>query len=136
MKPQMLVLCVLPLAACAPDDLATRTDVLRGEALFAQNCASCHGADASGAGPASLGLGAPPPSLKGLSAGNGGVFPRDRVLATIDGLSRKDHPSAAMPEFGAGDLGPLVQVEDNGLSVPIPADLLALTNYLESIQDR
>ena len=56
-------------------------------------------------------------------------------MTTIDGLSRHNQLTAAMPEFGAGDLGPIVQVEEDGLSTPIPADLIALANYLESIQD-
>ena len=56
-------------------------------------------------------------------------------MSTIDGLSRHFQEDAAMPEFGAGDLGPLVQVGDDKFSTPIPADLIALANYLESIQD-
>jgi hypothetical protein len=63
------------------------------------------------------------------------MFPRDAVMSTIDGYGRAGGSHGAMPEFGAGDLGPLVQVEADGLSTPVPADLLALTNYLESIQD-
>ena len=126
---------VVAVAGCAPEAESPRVDVLRGKQLFQENCAVCHGANAAGSGPASLGLGSPPPSLRGLSAANGGIFPRDFVLGTIDGLERHSDPIAAMPEFGAGDVGPLVQVEENGLSTPIPADLLALANYLETLQD-
>ena len=129
------VLAVLALSACVENADETRVDVLRGKQLFAENCAVCHGTNAEGAGIASLGLGAPPPGLTRLTIENGGVFPRERVLAVIDGLDRHNNPMATMPEFGAGDLGPLIQVENNGLSTPTPAIMLALATYLESIQD-
>ena len=129
------VLILAAASACSPEGEVTRTDTLHGKALYDARCAQCHGVDGSGAGPASLGLGAPPPSLRRLSNGNGGVFPREYVMATIDGLSRHNQLTAAMPEFGAGDLGPIVQVEEDGLSTPIPAELIALANYLETIQD-
>jgi len=98
---------ILGASGCAIEDAAGRTDAVRGKQLYQENCAACHGARGEGAGEASLGLGAPPPGLTQLSAMNGGVFPRDFVLATIDGLERHDIEDAAMPEFGAGNMGPL-----------------------------
>lgn len=124
----------LPLAACAPEPEVTRTDALRGAEVYAANCTACHGTDARGKGPEAAGLDPKPANLRGISARNGGTFPRTQVMSTIDGYTRGPK-AAAMPEFGAGDLGPLVQVETNGISTPIPADLLALTNYLETLQD-
>jgi len=44
----------VPLAPTAPPDIA------RGAALYAQNCASCHGATGGGHGPGSAGLDPPP----------------------------------------------------------------------------
>lgn len=129
------IVVAVSVAGCAPEVESPRIDVMRGKQIFQTNCAACHGANASGNGPASVGLALPPPSLRGLSAANDGIFPRDFVLGTIDGLERHSDPAAVMPEFGAGDVGPLVQVEENGLTTPIPADLLALANYLESLQD-
>ena len=55
-------------------------------------------------------------------------------MSTIDGLDRGAHFSAAMPEFGAGDLGETVIVENDGLGTPVPMTLLVLTDYLERIQ--
>jgi hypothetical protein len=75
-----------------------------------------------------------PPDLTMIAARNGGVFPRDQVMSTIDGLDRDSHFSAAMPEFGAGDMGETVIVETDGLGIPVPTQLLALTDYLESLQ--
>ena len=126
---------VFALAACAPEDGIDYSDIERGKQLYADSCSICHGENGSGAGAASLGLGAPPPSLRILSRNAGGVFPRDYVLSTIDGLERHDNPTAAMPEFGTEDMGPLIMTEEDGLATPIPADMLALANYLESIQD-
>ncbi|WP_299694705.1 cytochrome c [uncultured Tateyamaria sp.] len=122
------------LAACAPDDREPDVSVDHGQALYARDCAVCHGDNGKGAGAASLGLGVLPPDLTTLSAQNRGIFPRDFVMSVIDGYNRRDHPSSAMPEFGNNDLGPTVQVEDGGVSTPIPSDLIALAAYLESIQ--
>lgn len=127
------VLTALILTACAMD-LDRRVGAQHGAQFFAGNCASCHGAEGRGYdGPARNWT--PPPDLTLLSRRNGGAFPEIRALATIDGLARHGNPDAVMPEFGAGDLGPLVVVEtDDGVGTPIPADLIALSEYLRSIQ--
>ncbi|WP_371156027.1 c-type cytochrome [Jannaschia sp. 2305UL9-9] len=123
----MSVLFVLVVAGCVDRDLPVATDVdaTRGAALFDASCADCHGADGRG------GVG---PDLTMLSADAGGTFPRDAVMAQIDGLGRHGDSDAVMPEFGAGDMGATVIVEHDGLGTPVPADLLALTTYLETIQ--
>ncbi|GAB5445968.1 c-type cytochrome [Gymnodinialimonas sp.] len=121
-------------AACTPD-LEDRTSAANGAALFAQNCAACHGAQGQGYdGPARDWT--PPPDLTLLSQRNGGVFPEIEALATIFGSADHTNPEGrAMPEFGAGDLGPTVVVEvEEGIGTPIPADLVALSEYLRSIQ--
>ena len=105
-----------------------------GRTAYLENCASCHGTDGTGGGTAARGLTTAPPDLPSITARNGGGFPRDQVMSTIDGLDRGTHFSAAMPEFGAGDLGDVVVVENDGLGTPVPLTLLVLTDYLESIQ--
>ena len=121
-------LATLTLSACQSEGLPTEADIStpRGAALFAQNCAVCHGADATG------GTG---PNLTTIATRNGGTFPTDRVRAQIDGLGRHGDPDAVMPEFGAAGLGDTVVVEEDGLGVPVPADLLALGAYLEGVQE-
>jgi len=132
MKAWIGVAGVLALAGCVEQ---ADTSVEAGAMAFAENCASCHGVDGRGSGSFGRQLINEPPDLTILSAANGGVFPRNEVASTIDGYARGDHFSAAMPEFGAGDLGPTVIVEnDDGTGTPIPAELLALVTYLESIQ--
>jgi mono/diheme cytochrome c family protein len=126
---------LLGFSGCTPNNSAPRTDAAYGKKLFSERCAACHGVNGGGGGIASLGLGLKPPSLRNLSASNDGIFPRDYIMSKIDGYSRNGHSSEVMPEFGKGDLGPIVQVEEDGLSTPIPADLLSLANYIESLQD-
>ncbi|MEX0283545.1 MAG: c-type cytochrome [Paracoccaceae bacterium] len=96
-----------------------------GQALFAQNCAGCHGADATG------GIG---PDLTRIAARNGGGFPRARVLSQIDGYGRGKVPAEAMPEFGALLEGETVPLEVDGTLTPTPRPLAALLAYLESVQ--
>lgn len=122
-----LILSVIGLAACVEEPMDGRT-------AFLANCASCHGNDGTGNGPAARGLTVTPPDLTLISSRNGGVFPTDQVMSTIDGLDRGAHFSAVMPEFGAGDLGDTVIVENEGLGTPVPMKLLILTEYLQSIQ--
>lgn len=124
----LIILGALGLAACVEEP------ALDGRSAFLADCAGCHGADARGDGADVRDLGVVSPDLTQIAARNGGVFPRTRVMSTIDGLNRGAHFSAAMPEFGAGDMGDIIIVEENGLGMPVPERLLVLTDYLESIQ--
>ncbi|WP_281983267.1 c-type cytochrome [Thalassorhabdomicrobium marinisediminis] len=124
------MLAALMLGACVEQELDVSAEA--GEVLFQSNCAACHGADARGG--AAAALFATPPDLTGLAANSGGVFPRDYVMGVIDGYHRDPAFSAAMPEFGAGDMGPTVIVERDGLGTPVPARLLAITSWLEVMQ--
>ncbi|MBP1804769.1 c-type cytochrome [Rubellimicrobium aerolatum] len=127
----LILLAPLALMACVPEP-----PEVSGRAAFLDNCASCHGPDAKGAGPMAEGLSPRPADLTTIAARNNGTFPRDEVMSVIDGYRRGSHFSPAMPEFGATDLGPTVIVEETpGLGTPIPETLLALADYLESIQE-
>lgn len=127
MKRYFAVVMIAGLAACVEEPVD-------GRMAFIEDCAGCHGMDAMGSGSFGRQLIKEPPDLTKIASRNGGVFDRDAVMSTIDGLNRGAHTSGAMPEFGAGDLGPTVVVEDGGQAVPVPIRLLALTDYLESIQ--
>lgn len=124
-----LVLGVL--VACTPD-----TTAHSGAMLYQKNCAVCHGSTGVGDGVQADDLPVPPANLRGLSAGNDGVFPTERVMATIYGYSGKDY-AGLMPEFGPLLDGPTVNwIAPDGQEIPTPSTLLALTAYLESIQDQ
>lgn len=106
-----------------------------GKQLYSENCAVCHGASGMGDGEFADKLFKPPADLTRLSARNGGVFPRDYVISTMDGYARGDHFSGAMPEFGVKLAGKTVLLESNdGAVTPTPGPLLAISDYLESIQ--
>ena len=123
----------LTLTACVMD-LETRVDASHKAQFFEGNCASCHGAKGRGYdGPVRDWT--PPPDLTLLAQRKGGSFPEIRTLTTIYGTPLHTNDDAVMPEFGAGDLGPTVIVEiDKGVGTPIPAELIAVSEYLKSIQ--
>jgi mono/diheme cytochrome c family protein len=123
----LVILAALGLAACVEEPVD-------GRSAYLESCAGCHGADDTGDGATGRGLANAPPDLTTIAARNGGTFPRDQVMSTIDGLDRGAHFSPAMPEFGAGDMGDTIIVENDGLGTPVPERLLILTDYLESIQ--
>ncbi|WP_368187293.1 c-type cytochrome [Aestuariibius sp. HNIBRBA575] len=132
MKTVSILLGCIALAGCVQnlDDPSPES----GAIAFREDCASCHGLDAMGSGSFGGALIITPPDLTRLSERHGGMYPAGYVMNVIDGYARGDHFSAAMPEFGAGDMGPTINVEQDGVGTPIPARLLALSLYLESIQ--
>ncbi len=116
-------------AGCMPQQAE-----VSGRALFAENCAVCHGETGRGDGPAAAGLTPPPNDLTLLAAGNQGVFPLVAVMSQIDGYTRTS-PDEAMPDFGALLDGPLVPVDTgDGVFTPTPAPLYALAEHLRSLQ--
>ena len=77
-----------------------------GKALFKQYCASCHGDDAKGAGPAAVAFKVQPPDLTVLSRQNNGKFSKDRVVEAIRGERKESaHGSTDMPVWGPMFLG-------------------------------
>ncbi|THH37335.1 cytochrome c [Aliishimia ponticola] len=125
---------VLVVGACSLTQMQmpTRSE---GARLFAENCAACHGADARGAGPETLGIGKVPPDLTTIASRHGGTFPRAQVLSVIDGYRQGTHPDRVMPEFGEGLTDDLVPVDIDGVPTPTPRVLAALLTYLEGIQE-
>ena len=77
-----------PLGPAASDD---------DRSPYRRACASCHGADGRGAGPAAAALRQHPADLTLLAARNGGTFPREALVAVIVG--RKP-----VPAHGTGDM--------------------------------
>ncbi|MBE1282983.1 MAG: c-type cytochrome [Rhodobacteraceae bacterium] len=107
----------------------------RGAALYRQNCASCHGPTGAGDGPLVADLPVPPANLRLLSADNDGIYPEERVIATIHGYQGKN-AEALMPEFGALIDGPKgVWTSPQGQQIPTPQALLDLSAYLQTLQD-
>jgi mono/diheme cytochrome c family protein len=105
---------------------------MQGVDLFRFYCASCHGCDAKGKGPAAPALVDVPTDLTQLSAAHGGVFPRERITAVLSGRGRR------VPAHGSSDMpvwGPIFR----GLDTRAGYDEIRIANlvtYLESIQGR
>lgn len=121
------------LAACAEPEMPVPQD---GRALFMENCAVCHGADAKGDGPLARDMAKAPKDLTLIRARNGGDFPRAQVMSTIDGYTRADISGPDMPEFGALLDGDLIPFDSgDGIQTPTPRKLVALLEYIESVQE-
>jgi mono/diheme cytochrome c family protein len=114
-----------------------------GRREFLNKCAACHGSGGRGDGPVAESLRVPPSDLTTLSKRNGGVFPRDRVYATIDGRDMvRAHGTREMPVWGN-----VLAAEGSGgtrSSSDAPVDMATevrsrirlLVGYLERIQAR
>ena len=75
--------------------------IAKGHVTYRVYCASCHGPEGRGDGNLAELLKVRPADLTRLSAENDGVFPRQRVHATIDGRQEiKGHGSRDMPIWG------------------------------------
>ena len=71
-----------------------------GQDLFVYYCASCHGRDARGGGPAAPSLKISPPDLTLITRRHGGVFPTTLVTALLTNGDRawlQSHGSKDMP---------------------------------------
>jgi mono/diheme cytochrome c family protein len=101
-----------------------------GKGMFDAYCASCHGSDAMGDGPAASALKMPTTNLTSLSMKNGGVFPAAHVAAVIQGDSMTAaHGSKDMPVWGP------IFMSIGGHSKPeVQLRIRNLTNYLDSLQ--
>lgn len=133
MRAALLMLTAsLGLAACQETAMPEPQD---GQALFMQNCAICHGEDARGNGPMARALAKAPRNLTLIARHNGGTFPRAKVMSTVDGYTRSDIDLPGMPEFGNLLEGDLIPFDSgDGKQTPTPRKLVALVEYLQSIQ--
>lgn len=109
-----------------------------GKALFHDYCAGCHGDTGVGNGPAAAGLARKPANLTLIAAKNGGVFPRVRVMSWIDGFTRAGkHGGQVMPVFDPLLTGPNVLIDTGGgVMTPTPIQLVALSDYVETLQKK
>lgn len=133
MKKTLISLCaVVAVAACVEAEMPGPQD---GKALYVENCAGCHGASGLGDGPMARAMSTAPKNLTLIQVRNGDVFPRAKVMSTIDGYARSDMAGPGMPEFGALLEGDLIPFDSgDGIQTPTPRKLVALLEYIESIQ--
>jgi mono/diheme cytochrome c family protein len=117
----------------AQNAVASET-VSRGQVVYAKECAQCHGTAGEGGGPASLGLGVVPPDLVGLSARNGGEFPRAFVRQYVLGLTEENDLAGPMPDFARVGLRH-VYPKGGADGEVLETDFEGLLDYLEAIQE-
>lgn len=127
--------CAVRIVA-APQITGTRNPPLAlpsmsGRDLFEFYCASCHGPDGKGHGPAEQALKTPPPDLTSIAQRSGGMFPAARVEAIVTGT--QDSPSPAHGSRVMPVWGPIFR----SLDANDAANRVRIANivgYLQSIQ--
>jgi mono/diheme cytochrome c family protein len=102
---------------------------LVGSVSFDLYCASCHGREGRGDGPTAVSLRTRPADLTVLARSNRGSFPRERVLAFVEGSARSaSHGSSDMPVWG-----PTLRALDAS-DARVTVRLQNLVAFIESIQ--
>ncbi len=112
-----------------------------GKFEYRNSCVQCHGVSGKGDGPVAEHLKTPPSDLTVLQKNNGGIFPVERVFATIDGNNIVvTHGSRDMPIWGDRFLARPQNDEDAGFVTEKDAReysrgrILALIEYLSKMQ--
>ena len=104
---------------------------VEGHDLYRAYCASCHGMEAHGDGPAASALKTQVPDLTLISKRSNGSFPANRIRKLISGEeSPASHGSREMPIWGP--VFHQVEADQDWGNVRLES----LTRYLESIQKR
>jgi mono/diheme cytochrome c family protein len=135
MKALLVVPLLAAVAATAIPTVANATDVtsMTGQQVFLRFCASCHGGDGRGAGPAAAALRTPPPDLTQLAVRYGGSFPDDWIYQSIDGrVFVGAHGTREMPVWGV-ELW-RVQGAEVAAGLKTEAVIDRLVDWLRSIQ--
>ena len=111
---------------------AENTSAFSGEEMYMSYCASCHGRQGRGDGPAAPALKPSPSDLTRLARGHNGKFPYDLVYQAIrTGPNIPAHGSADMPVWG-----PIFHSLVNGHSDDTHLRIVNLTKYIEKLQTR
>ena len=108
---------------------APETSPASGQQMYVSYCASCHGKNGVGDGPAAPALKVPPTNLTMLAKQNGGKFPSDHVATILAGGAVVAHGSADMPVWGT-----IFRSMNGGHAPEIQLRITNLTKYLESMQ--
>lgn len=118
--------------SASPDRDAQVRVPIEGPRIFQYRCASCHGSDGRGHGPASITLKHAAPNLTLISQRNGGKFPYQQVKEIIEGTQQS--PLARgyrqMPIYGP--IFHEVEADQDWGEVRLDA----ITKQVESIQQK
>jgi mono/diheme cytochrome c family protein len=106
------------------------TSAASGKEMFNAYCASCHGTDAKGDGPAAPALKNAPADLTMLAKNNGGKYPSNKVTAVLRGQTTLvAHGTQEMPVWG-----PLFWKMSQGHEGEMQQRIANLNSYIESLQ--
>jgi len=107
-------------------------DAALGKQTYREYCASCHGEDGKGLGPAAAALKTPPPDLSTLAKRHGGKFPEEYVAEVVRfGKPLQSHGSSDMPVWG-----PIFNTQDKFNEVAVRRRIKNLCAYLASLQEK
>jgi len=124
---------------------ANAAEMTLGKWEYESSCATCHGVDGKGNGPATAFLTAEPSDLTMLQKNNGGVFPVDQVYEIIDGRAEVTlHGPRHMPMWGYRYNREALEMAREGESpaAPVPSHvyvhtrIMALIDHLLSLQEK
>ncbi|SHK01814.1 Cytochrome c [Shimia gijangensis] len=115
--------------------MASAEGATKGEALYLEHCATCHGLDLDGQGPMAGVMVIKPVDLTALTSGNQGVFPVERVVKRIDGRDPLVAHGSPMPVYGhffEGGAGALKTA--SGQPIVTSRAIVELVTYIEGKQ--
>jgi mono/diheme cytochrome c family protein len=132
-----VVLVAVSLIAVAQDQKkqvkhvpAKETSPASGEEMFNSYCASCHGKDAKGDGPAASALNTPPADLTALAKKYDGKYPEMKVTSVLRGEAKVvAHGTQEMPVWG-----PVFWRMSQGHPAEVQQRIANLNNYIKSLQ--
>ena len=122
-------LCAAPPKAPPAPSAVNRAAAMSGRELYLAHCASCHGMDGRGNGPAAEALRMSPTDLTLLARKYGGTFPKARVQRLLGGIEGfPAHGGKRMPVWGPVFI-PVSPADSHSAAL-----IDRLIRYLESIQ--
>jgi len=112
--------------------MAAATSPSSGKEMFMSYCASCHGRDAKGEGPAAAALKQAPADLTSLAKLHGGKYPADEVTSVLRGQTKLiAHGDQDMPVWG-----PVFWKMSQGHEEQVQMRIANLNRYIESLQQK
>jgi mono/diheme cytochrome c family protein len=141
MKFRVLVFCCALTALCGLG-VAQKTDVVTvhaphtsatsGKEMYLAYCATCHGKEGKGDGPAASALKVPPADVTTLSKRNNGEFPSVHVVNLLTGSNAvAAHGSKEMPVWG-----PIFMTMEHQHTSAVRLRIANLAEYIRSLQQK
>jgi mono/diheme cytochrome c family protein len=108
-----------------------QTNAVSGKQMFTEYCASCHGADGKGNGPAANAMKMQPTDLTQLARKHDGKYPANHVASVLKFGEGGEgaHGSAEMPVWG-----PLFHSLDKFHDNVVQQRISNIVNYIETLQ--